>query len=186
MTERAHNGRRSVSQPVATSEECSWSVCGCVSQGLRGGSPTMLVPRTAALLDARADAQSLDSPLDRHLQCGVALIVSHSHSIYVRTNRTGRLPGRKRGNDAGRAKAIPPPFNAAIISLQTASPSKPAKFFYLFDIVPSSDLFTTSPVPPSALSGTLTRPASHSLSHLSSNNAPHANRRILLLGATPL
>jgi hypothetical protein len=37
-----------------------------------------------------------------------------------------------------------------------------------------------------ALPQTATRPASHSLSHLLSSSAPHANRRLLLLGATSL
>lgn len=72
----------------------------------------MLLSRTAALLDPRANAQSADElDVDRHLD--VALIASHSHSIYVSPNSTRRLQGRKRGNDAGRAKANPPPCNAA-------------------------------------------------------------------------
>lgn len=77
----------------------------------------MLLSHTAALLDARANAgaraKCRQARLDRHL--GVALIVSHSHSIYVSPNSSGRLQGRKRGNDAGRAKANPPPFNAAAV-----------------------------------------------------------------------
>ena len=183
MPARAHNGRRSVSQPVATSGGIPSLVRGCVLQGLRGGSPMMLLPHTAALLDARADAQSLDSRSASATACGVDRLAQPQHLRQCKQDRTiARL--RKRGNDAGRAKANPPPFNAAAISLQTPVPANPPSFFHLFDIVPSSYLLSG----PSkrSLPGTATRPASHSLSHLSSNNAPHAKRRILLLGSTPL
>lgn len=116
----------------------------------------------------------------------VALISSHSHSIYVSTNRT--MAGRKRGNDAGRAKANPPPFNAATIILQTPLPANLPSFYLLSPRSCNIALSSSLHRPPSALPGpgTATRPASHSLSHLLSNNAPHANRRIILLGATPL
>ena len=62
-----------------------------VLQRLRRGSPMLELPSHSR--PSRPPCRRAKSRGDRHLQLRVALIASHSHSIYVSANRTGRLPG---------------------------------------------------------------------------------------------
>ena len=146
MTGRAHNGRRSVSQPVATSGECSWyCMWMCLARVEKrisnDASPSHSCP-SRRTRTRKVEIRSASA-------CGVDRLAQPQHLRQYKQHDLDCLPGRKRGNDAGRAKANqPPPFNAATtIILQTPSPSKPAKFLfviYLCYIVPSSCL----PLPP--------------------------------------
>lgn len=105
-------------------------VCGCILQRLRRGSPMVLF-----LLHSRPSRRTRTRKVETRsaFACGVDRLAQPQHLRQYKQHDLDCLPGRKRGNDAGRAKANqPPPFNAATtIILQTPLPANLPSFYFL-------------------------------------------------------
>lgn len=106
-------------------------VCGCILQRLRRGSPMVLL-----LLHSRPSRRTRTRKVEIRSAsgCGVDRLAQPQHLRQYKQHDLDCLPGRKRGNDAGCAKANqPPPFNAAAttIILQTPLPANLPSFYLL-------------------------------------------------------